>query len=170
MPLEGIQDLISSVAEGVSDVNRRTESSLLIKEGYVLITKEHFRHLKVDKDKLTDDVLGFFSLLLSYVKADWDVLDTSNSPKQLLNIMPRTDWANLYAQVKEKGPVSPDRLVETVKQLACFKTDCEGEGGISYVFHLCHYLSADLKIGSTSTGAAGPTNFRILLTNSTRGS
>ena len=168
MPLEGIQDLISSVAEGVSDIDRSTESSLLVKDGYVLVTKEHFRHLNVNNDKLTDDVLGFFSLLLSYIKIDGDVVSTSGSPKQLVNIMPRTYWTNIYAQVKDKAPVPPEKLLETVQQLACFRNDCEGKGGVSYVFHLSFYLGTDLKTGSTSSGATGPTRNRILRPNLTR--
>ena len=42
------------------------------------------------------------------------------SPRNIISIMPRTDWINLFKQVKSAVPGS---LYEIVKILACYRQD-----------------------------------------------
>ena len=118
MPLEAIQELISTV---VGD--QTPTSPLLTANGHVLVKKEFFGKYEIKDENLTDDVLGFFSLVMSYVKADWD-FGTSGSPKQLTNIMPRTDFTTIYTQLR--GKIQGGILYEVCKELACFKDDGKG--------------------------------------------
>lgn len=72
---------------------------------------------------VTDDALGFFSLVLSYAKAA-ENLQPDDSPKTLTTIMPRTNFVTMFKMVVnglsgyEKGT-----LYDIVKVLACYKYD-----------------------------------------------
>lgn len=116
MPLGGIQELISTV---VGD--RPPTSPLLNANGHVLVKKDFFKKIEVKQENLKDDVLGFFSLVISYIKADWD-FGTSGSPKQLVNIMPRTDFTSIFTS-QIRSTIPGDSLYDVCKELACFKSD-----------------------------------------------
>ena len=116
MPLEGIQELISTVVGG-----QPPTSPLLNANGHVLVTKDFFKQIQVKPENLKDDVLGFFSLVISYIKADWD-FGTSGSPKQLVNVMPRTDFTTIFTS-QMKGKIPPSSLYDVCKELVCFKKD-----------------------------------------------
>ena len=93
-----------------------------------LVTKEYFdsKPNAIDGTKLTDDVFGFLTLVLSYAKAaKIKALKPDQSPKQLLSFMPRTEFNTLYGQVKSKIPGDLFTLLDT---LACYTTSqVEGE-------------------------------------------
>ena len=83
------------------------------------------------------DVLGFFSLVLSYAKsADGSV---NRSPKFLTSIMPRTSFITMFNLIKSglgDGLKSgPDALYEIVKVLACYTwaTDDDNNAELEYV-------------------------------------
>ena len=83
----------------------------------------------IKSDSVKADVLGFFSLVLTYIKfteeTDPPVFST-RSPKFSTFIMPRTEFVNLYAQVKSTLP-GTGTLYDLVKVLACYKNDEDDE-------------------------------------------
>ena len=93
-----------------------------------LVTKDYFKSKPnyIDETKLTDDVLGFLTLVLSYAKAaKIKDLKPDQSPKQLLSFMPRTELNTIYGQVKSKIPGDLFTLHDT---LACYTTsEVDGE-------------------------------------------
>lgn len=91
----------------------------------VLVTQLYFKGNRngIDKDQVTDDVLAFCSLVMSYAKAAFVPLSRNGSPKQRTVIMPRTNFAALYDEVKSKIPGDLFGLFET---LACYKTGLNG--------------------------------------------
>ncbi|KAF2654194.1 hypothetical protein K491DRAFT_717366 [Lophiostoma macrostomum CBS 122681] len=93
IPMSGIYDIIKN-SEGshtnvlVPLLRRRTQN-------LVLITSEDLREHYTDDTNMTDSLLGFFSLLMSWVNTGTK-LRNDGGPKQLIHIMPRTDFAKLY--------------------------------------------------------------------------
>lgn len=86
----------------------------------------------ISSDSVKADVLGFFSLVVSYAKAALNqeiprYLD--ESPKTAISIMPRTEFVTLYAQVKATLP-GTGTLYNLVKILACYRND---EDDVEYV-------------------------------------
>ena len=121
LPLEAITDLFSKAVTGGSSAllpGIRTE------RGMVSVTKDFFQASPngISSDSVTDDVLGFFSLVISYAKGAKEE-DEDISPKEIISIMPRTDWTNLFNQVKS---AIPDSLYDVVKIVACYKRSGDG--------------------------------------------
>ncbi|KAF8856532.1 hypothetical protein BDZ45DRAFT_594090, partial [Acephala macrosclerotiorum] len=121
MPLEAIADLFTKALGGQA-------SDLLSKKNpnrnMVSVTKDFFQSSPngITSDAVTADVLGFFSLIVSYAKAA-KAEEENESPKELTSIMPRTDFTNLFNFVKAKVPGD---LYELVKVLACYKNTADG--------------------------------------------
>ncbi|KAL8918374.1 MAG: hypothetical protein Q9208_007393 [Pyrenodesmia sp. 3 TL-2023] len=118
LPLEAISDLFNQA------VNEQA-SALLPKirpeKNMVHVTKDFFQTSPngISSDTVTDDVLGFFSLVISYAKgARKEESDTS--PKEIISIMPRTDFTNIFSLLK--ADVSGD-LYNIVTKLACYKNN-----------------------------------------------
>ncbi|KAL9104901.1 MAG: hypothetical protein Q9163_000218 [Psora crenata] len=90
-----------------------------------LVTKEYFQSKPngIDGDKVSDDVLGFLTLVLSYAKAAKEVLRPDQSPKLFTSFMPRTGSNNIFQQVKSK--ICGD-LFKLLKVLACYKRGPKG--------------------------------------------
>lgn len=90
--------------------------------GLKLVTQQYFRSdaIELDHTRVTDDVLAFCSMVLSYAKAA-QALDAS--PKKLLAFMPRTEFNTIFRQVK---PKLPDDLFALFNSLACYKTEFSG--------------------------------------------
>ena len=84
----------------------------------VYVTKDFFQAKPngISSDTVKDDVLGFFSLVVSYAKGAKDE-EEDTSPKEIISLMPRTDWTNLFNQVK---PAVPGTLYDIVNILACY--------------------------------------------------
>lgn len=116
LPLEAIFDLFSKSIRG-------EPSALLprIQPGrnMVYVTKDFFQTVPngISADSVKNDVLGFFSLVISYAKGARTEAE-DESPKNIISIMPRTDWTNLFNQVKAAIPGS---LYDIVKILACYR-------------------------------------------------
>ena len=114
MPLQAIYDLFG----------QRTAASVLLpsrrnaNQNMVTVTKEFFQSSPsgMSSDDVEDDLLGFFSLVMTYTKAA-DQVDESGI-KALMSIMPRTDFTTMFKLVKSK--VKGD-LYDIVKILACYK-------------------------------------------------
>jgi len=85
----------------------------------VYVTKDFFQSKPngISSDSVKAGVLGFFSLVISYAKSARPE-DEDKSPKDLSSHIPRTDFTNLFKQVK---PAVPDTLCDIVNILACFK-------------------------------------------------
>ncbi|KAL9084424.1 MAG: hypothetical protein Q9165_008062 [Trypethelium subeluteriae] len=127
MPLEALYSLMQENLRGT--LNGRNilngQTSFTTGQNLQLVTKEYFQSasLKMDPNKITDDVLGFCTLVLSYAKAADKDQPADTSPKHWLTFMPRTEFNTIYSSVKSKfsGP-----LFDVFNTLACYKTD-QGE-------------------------------------------
>ncbi|KAL8671114.1 MAG: hypothetical protein Q9168_004383 [Polycauliona sp. 1 TL-2023] len=88
----------------------------------VVATKAYFQSNPngIEASKVTDDVLAFCSLVLSYAKAASIKLPPNGSPKLYSSFTPRTEFNTLYKQVKSK---LPGDLFPLLNSLACYKTD-----------------------------------------------
>lgn len=90
-----------------------------------LVTKEYLQSKPngIDGSKISDDVLGFLTLVLSYAKAAKERLRQDQSPKLFTTFMPRTEFNTIYQQVKSK--LCGD-LFELIRVLACYKQGGKG--------------------------------------------
>ena len=116
MPLEAIYDLFSKAAH--------ERSSHLLPQndpfrGMVYVTKQFWRTKPngISPDKVTEDIMGFFCLVLSYAKLA-QKLPPDESMKSRISIMPRTDFRTIYKHIKHK---LQGRLYDIITILACYK-------------------------------------------------
>lgn len=119
MPLEYIYFLMQKMAEDKFPAEEMLDASAGNKGDMTIVMRDWFQSNTngISKDQVSDDVLGFCSLVLSYAKG---ARDTGKANiKQDHGIMPRTDWSTLYAQVKTK---LPGDLFELFDSLACYST------------------------------------------------
>ncbi len=126
LPLEAISDLFS---KAVSNTPSDLLPSIRPGRNMVWVSKDFFQSNPntISADSVKDDVLGFFSLILSYAKNARDE-EEDQSPKELTSIMPRTEFTTIFAQVKSTVPLNPKTLYELVKVLACYKNNANGVG------------------------------------------
>lgn len=134
LPLEAISYLFERVAnnqphdllEKLNPQGRRGARS----QQMVSVTKEFFqsRPNGIRPDLVRHDVLGFFSLVLSYAKNARAMFE-DESPKELTTIMPRTHFNAMFKLVRDRVP---GKLYEVVKVLGCYKNN--GGGNFAYVF------------------------------------
>lgn len=125
MPLEALYSLMKEnllnlpVPNILDGTNYRTDATL------VVVTQAYFQSNAngIDGSKVTDDVLAFCSLVLSYAKAARNTLSPDQSPKLFLVFMPRTEFNTIYGQVKSK--LQGD-LFDLFNSLACYMTDANG--------------------------------------------
>lgn len=73
----------------------------------------------LDQSKMSNDVLAFCSLVLSYAKAATNTLRGDQSPKFFSEFMPRTEFITLFGIIKSK--LTGD-LFKLFDNLACYKT------------------------------------------------
>lgn len=120
MPLSGIQDLIRLIDSDDKKSPFRPGS----RKPAVLVSKSDMEKLNVfKKEDINDDFLGFFSLVLSYAKAASTAgsMMKDNGPKQLINIMTRTDFGTLYKMyVKDAMDDSRCRSKKKKEDLSLF--------------------------------------------------
>ncbi|KAI1750248.1 hypothetical protein F4782DRAFT_548750 [Xylaria castorea] len=86
----------------------------------VFVTKDYFASLPngIRPADVTDDILGFCSLVLTYAKGAKYTLHPDQSPKLLFQFMPRTEFNTIFQQVKTK---MPGGLFAIFNILACYK-------------------------------------------------
>lgn len=91
----------------------------------VLVKKDYFQSKpnSIDGSKLTNDVLAFCTLVLSYAKAATVELKADQSPKFFIVFMPRTEFNTLFRLVK---PKLPGDLFSLFNTLACYNTEKDG--------------------------------------------
>ena len=116
LPLEAISDLFLNAV--TPDANSELLPTINRGARMVYVTKDFFQAQRsgISPDAVKADVLGFFSLILSYAKHA-DEIKPDESPKRLISIMPRTDFTNVFRQVK---PSIPGSLHDLVNLLACY--------------------------------------------------
>ena len=87
----------------------------------VVITQAYFQSNpnNIDNSKMTDDVLAFCSLVLSYAKAARNTLRGNQSPKLFTVFMPRSEFITLFGIVQSKHMGDLFKLFDN---LACYKT------------------------------------------------
>ena len=117
MPLEGINDLIS---QAVSGQTNPLLAGISPSTNFVSVTGDFFQTKPggIDPATVQPDVLGFFSLLMSYAKAA-KAMDKNQSVKVLTSIMPRTEFTTIYAQVSSQ--LQGVNLYDVVKVLGCYQ-------------------------------------------------
>lgn len=123
MPLEAIYKLMV-------DLKRDGKTNPILssqkKDAIHIVRKEDFAAAELHEiTSITDDLLGFFSLVVSYAKATRR-MQAQDGPKHSLSIMPRTDFAAMYSLVSSKiKPQYSDcwDLFQIVKALAAFDGD-----------------------------------------------
>jgi hypothetical protein len=120
LPLSSLYDLLGKYIAG-------TQSALLPKinqKPMVQVTKDFFQSKPngLDSGSVEEDVLGFFSLVLSFAKAPSaspeEPIIEDESLKELTIIMPRTDFTSIYSTVKS---AIPGDLYPIVRILGCYK-------------------------------------------------
>lgn len=124
LPFEAINDLF--VAALTPPVTSPLLPAVRPGKNVVSVTKKFFQSTPngISSDSVKSDVLGFFSLVLSYAKGAADISSNPQyadaSPKLMISIMPRTEFVTLYAQVKSTLP-GKGTLYDLVKVLACYQ-------------------------------------------------
>ena len=139
LPFEAISDLFAAAI--VKPVTSPLLPAINAQKNKVSVTSKFFQSSPngISSSSVKQDVLGFFSLVVSYTKAA-----TSNSPpeyketspKGRVSIMSRTEFVTLYRQVNGALPGS-DTLYNLIKVLACYKNDGDDVESV-----LQHHLTA----------------------------
>ena len=135
LPFEAINDLAAAAL--TNPVNSPLLPAVRPGRNVVSVTSEFFQSTPngISSDSVKADVLGFFSLVLSYAKVAYDISSNpiymDESPKLKTSIMPRTEFVTLYAQVSSTLP-GTSTLYNLVKILACYKNIAD-ENEVEYV-------------------------------------
>lgn len=124
MPLEAVYYLMKEqqTSPDLGQGNILDGYSFRYEEALIVVTNDWFQSNTngIDMSKVTDDVLGFCSLVLGYAKSASNQLGNEQSPKQFLTFMPRTEFNTVFQQVKSKVPGD---LFALFNNLACYKRD-----------------------------------------------
>ncbi|KAL1858812.1 hypothetical protein Daus18300_009810 [Diaporthe australafricana] len=122
MPLEGIHYLINLAVTKKHHVLLGSRTDNLI-----YVTKEFFQDspLGIKAVDIKDDMLGFFSLVLTYAKAADKLVQVAHL-KYLSSIMPRTNFLMMYKLIEnglEPYLKKQGDLFTLLKHLACWEND-----------------------------------------------
>ena len=131
MPLEGIQWLIENPKPCGLDLKLYRPGNQQVK-----VLPDFFKTspggVTQNDVRNRPDVLGFFSIILTYAKAAGE-LKKNQSPKFYSTIMPRTDFTTIFQTQGISQVIPKAHLYEIVKALACFKNTDVKVGGNNYV-------------------------------------
>ena len=129
MPLEAVYKLMKENAEYEKNVGENNPVVKNILDGtnfrpdksLVVVEQLYFQSNPngLDQSQMSDDVLAFCSLVLSYAKGATHTLRGDQSPKFFMEFMPRTEFTTLFGIVKSK--LTGD-LFKLFDNLACYKT------------------------------------------------
>ncbi|KAK4690448.1 hypothetical protein P7C71_g6347, partial [Lecanoromycetidae sp. Uapishka_2] len=128
MPLEGLYSLMKEQLTDPDLDSRNDLDGFPTQEdgngdGYlIVVTQKYFQSNTngIDGSKVTDDVLAFCSLVLSYAKLASISLGPTQSPKLFTTFMPRTEFTTIYTMVENK---IPGDLFTLFNSLACYTTE-----------------------------------------------
>ena len=129
MPLGALYRLMKEQKLGlkIDDPKRNILDGMSPRPGdfLILITQDYFQSNpnNIEQTMISDDVLAFASLVLSYAKAADQSLRPNQSPKLYTTFMPRTEFKTIYNLLKSQ--LQGD-LFALFNNLACYTTD---EGG-----------------------------------------
>ena len=125
MPLEALYSLMKDNQRNPKDKNILDGTNFRPDAILVVVEQAYFQSNAngIDGSKVTDDVLAFCSLVLSYAKAARNELSSGDSPKLFLTFMPRTEFNTIFGQVKSK---LKGNLFDLFNSLACYKTTKDG--------------------------------------------
>ena len=138
MPLAAVYKMMKDVKSGkgsklYSSISNKKKANIHIVEERDFADAELH---KIRSSDITDDMLGFFSLLVSYAKATKD-MKASEGPKHSLSIMPRTDFVTMYkmfdAKLKAQYEGGCSSLFDIVQKLA--RKDGDGGRGVDRDFN-----------------------------------
>ena len=104
LPLSAVKDLLSNAEKKNSQPDYAFGAAW--KKAWVIEKQDLEAVDYIEPSDIDDDVLGFFSLILSYVLSASDKKEAmkDNGPKQLLNLMPRTDFGTMFKlYIQEKS-------------------------------------------------------------------
>lgn len=127
MPLEALYSLMKEQLADPEPSDRNILDGICTRtNNLIVVTQDYFQSNRngIDRFTVSDDVLGFCSLVLSYAKIADNVLGSDTSPKLFLTFMPRTEFNTIYQQVRSK---IPGDLFTLFNSLACYKTDDSGK-------------------------------------------
>lgn len=127
MPLEALYSLMDEHLAALPDGRNILNGYNVRHDNLVFVTKDYFQSKpnNIDNSKITNDVLAFCTLILSYAKAATAELKPDQSPKLFISFMPRTEFNTIFQIVKTKLPGDLFSLFNT---LACYKTDQKTRG------------------------------------------
>lgn len=122
--LWGAQATAPLALESISDLfylAETNQANLLLPyaESSVFVFGSFFRDKPNGLENPDKDILGFFSMIMSYIKVTKEDLLPDTSYKSKVAIMPRSDFSVLYEQIAGKMPEGD--LYDIVKQIACYK-------------------------------------------------
>ncbi|PLB47919.1 hypothetical protein P170DRAFT_427091 [Aspergillus steynii IBT 23096] len=123
MPLGAIHDLFRKARSGEN--TPLLPGTKMASKGRMIWVNKNFFQANPEgnsPDQITPDAMGFLSLVVSYAK-NAETRNPEESPKMLTPIMPRTDFASIYNDVK--SDIKGD-LYKLVSVLLCYKND-EGD-------------------------------------------
>lgn len=122
MPLEALYSLMEEKFGNPIEKNILDGTDFHYTDKLVLVKKNYFQSKpnNIDESTITNDVLAFCTLVLSYAKAATVELKPDQSPKLFISFMPRTEFNTLFQLVKPK--LTGD-LFSLFNTLACYKTD-----------------------------------------------
>lgn len=120
MPLAAINDIMLKYV--------RNEQSVLLPKirrlKITAVTKDFFQSkpFNMDGSAVSQDVMGFLSLVLSYAK-NARLMDEDTSIKDLTSVMPRTDFTTIYGLIKSELPTHAEgwSLYTLVNILSCYE-------------------------------------------------
>ncbi|KAL8755599.1 MAG: hypothetical protein Q9199_003536, partial [Rusavskia elegans] len=99
VPLEAVYHLLADIKGNVP--NRSPILSDVKRDAIHIVRREDFAEACLDKFNPSDDLLGFFALVISYTKATRRI-QAKDGPKHSLSIMPRTNFVAMYKLIKDK--------------------------------------------------------------------
>jgi hypothetical protein len=123
MPLEAVLQILSDSKDKISNpLATKADLSKLLK----IISKTDFTSFtKIKADDITDEFLGFFSLLTSYCSLS-EQGNPAEGPKRIVSVMPRTDFLFLYTRFIK--PKLKDQLADGTVTLSDIIEKISGEG------------------------------------------
>jgi hypothetical protein len=122
MPLAAILQILddSTAQDGKGKGNPLAGASINRSKFKILKKADFSAFQKIKQSDIDDDFLGYFSILTSYCVLAKDG-KPSEGPKQLLNIMPRTDFStqyNKFIEPKLKEQLKDKSLYDIVKAVS----------------------------------------------------
>jgi hypothetical protein len=126
LPLEAVSDYFSIAAAATYQRTALLGNNRPV--GMVYVTSDFFQTSPngITSDGVKADVLGFFSLIMTYAKGA-RAFNVDESPKVIGSLMPRTDFTNVFNQVRANVPGT---LYDIVKVLSCYNYD-PASGGVT---------------------------------------